>query len=123
MSTKIIIFVKENSRALQLSSGEAQRLSLARALAINPDVLLLDEPTASLDPDSTKLIEEVINRKKRAGRGIMVMVTHNIHQARALSDFVFFIYIGRIVEFSEADSFFKMPSTDMARKFVFGRIY
>lgn len=114
---------KEDSLAIHLSSGEAQRLALARALAINPDILLLDEPTASIDPVNAKLIEEVIKNKKRDRKGIMVMVTHNIYQARALSDFVIFMYQGQILEFTEAGSFFKMPSTVMAGKFVSGEVY
>lgn len=112
-----------NAHAYELSSGEAQRLALARALALDPAVLLLDEPTASLDPDSTRTIEDIIRRKVKNSGKITVIVTHNLNQARSLSDSVIFMYKGRIMEISGPSVFFKEPATELARKFVFGEIY
>lgn len=114
---------KEACNANDLSSGEAQRLALARALAIDPDILLLDEPTASLDPDNTRVIEDIIQKMKSCSGKMIIMVTHSLYQARSLSDFVIFMYQGRIIEFSAAHDFFKNPSTEMARKFVSGEVY
>lgn len=114
---------RENSNALELSSGEAQRLAIARALAIDPDILMLDEPTASLDPDNTKIVEEIVtNRRNNSGR-INIIVTHSLQQARALSDFIIFMYKGEIIEISEKESFFTRPSTDLTRSFISGEVY
>ena len=114
---------KGNDQADHLSSGEAQRLALARALALGPEALFLDEPTASLDPDNAGIIEDIIStRVKNLGK-ITVMVTHNFNQAKALADIVIFMYKGKIIEMSEAASFFKGPSTELAKKFVHGEIY
>ncbi len=114
---------KSGSGADELSSGEAQRLALARALALQTDALFLDEPTASLDPDNAKIIEDIISSKVKNSGAITVMVTHNLNQAKALADNVIFMYKGRIIEMSDAASFFKGPSTELAQKFVFGEIY
>jgi tungstate transport system ATP-binding protein len=114
---------KENMNALELSSGEAQRLALARAFAINPDILLLDEPTVSLDPDNTRLTEEIITEWRSRSDKIMVIVTHSLPQAKALSDVVMFMYKGNIPEISASRNFFEKPATEMARKFVFGEVY
>ncbi|UCD34015.1 MAG: amino acid ABC transporter ATP-binding protein [Nitrospiraceae bacterium] len=114
---------KEGLHAGGLSSGEAQRLAIARALAINPDVLLLDEPTASLDPSHTKTIESIIQKRKESFPGVMAMVTHSLFQARALADTVIFLYEGRIVETSAPADFFDRPSTEAARRFVAGEVY
>jgi len=114
---------KSGSGADELSSGEAQRLALARALALQTDALFLDEPTASLDPDNAKIIEDIISSKVKNSGAITVMVTHNLNQAKALADNVIFMYKGKIIEMSDAASFFKGPSTELAQKFVFGEIY
>ncbi len=114
---------RERDHANQLSSGEAQRLALARALACDPDVLFLDEPTASLDPDNAAIIEDIIRTRVKNSGKITVMVTHNFNQAKALADFVIFMYSGRIVEMSESSAFFNEPSTELAKKFVHGEIY
>ena len=114
---------KINSGAHELSSGEAQRLALARALVLGPEALFLDEPTASLDPDNTKIIEDIINTRVKKSGKITVMVTHNLNQAKAFADFVIFMYKGKVLEMSDAVSFFSGPSTETARKFVLGEIY
>ena len=114
---------KEYRNALELSSGEAQRLALSRALVIDPDILFLDEPTASLDPDNTRVIEDIISEWRRKTNKIIVIVTHNLHQAKALSDIVIFMYKGKIIESSSVDSFFKKPSTELAQKFICGEVY
>ncbi len=114
---------KEKMNARELSSGEAQRLALARAFAIDPDVLFLDEPTSSLDPENTKTIENIIADWRLKPDKIIVIVTHSLPQARALSDRVIFMYKGKIEEFSDGKHFFENPSTVLARKFVFGEFY
>jgi tungstate transport system ATP-binding protein len=114
---------KMEDHAHTLSSGEAQRLALARALILNPQVLFLDEPTASLDPASTKIVEERILTWTDKSAGICVIVTHNLFQARRLSDEVIFLYGGNVIEATETEQFFQSPSTELGRKFVFGEIY
>ncbi len=104
-----------------LSGGEQQRLALARALAVRPEVLFLDEPTASLDPASVLLIERVVQEAHRAGTRI-VFVTHDIGQARRLADQVVFMHRGRICEHSAAGRFFDDPVSKAARDFLAGRI-
>jgi len=114
---------QEHMNAIGLSSGQAQKLALARAFAIDPDILFLDEPTASLDPDNTRSIEEIISGWRQKSDKIVVIVTHSLPQARALSDFVIFMYKGKIAEISGSPDFFKGPSTEAAQKFVFGEFY
>lgn len=114
---------KEYRNAHELSSGEAQRIALARALVIDPDILFLDEPTASLDPENTMLIEETIKSRQRNSGNITIMVTHSLPQAKSLADFVIFMYEGKIVEFADAATFFEKPSSELAQKFVSGEVY
>ena len=104
-----------------LSGGEQQRLALARAWAIGPEVLFLDEPTASLDPGATHEIEKVIGSMHAAGTKI-VMVTHNLGQARRLGDKIVFLHQGRIAEQSPADLFFKQPRSPEAAQFLEGEL-
>ncbi len=104
-----------------LSGGEQQRLALARALATDPEVLFLDEPTASLDPASVLKIEEIVCAAHAAGTKI-VFVTHDIGQARRLAGDVVFLARGRVAEHGPAARFFKSPSTDAARDYLAGRI-
>jgi len=104
-----------------LSGGEQQRLALARAWAIGPEVLFLDEPTASLDPGATHEIEKVIGSMHAAGTKI-VMVTHNLGQARRLGDEIVFLHQGRIAEQSPADLFFKQPRSPEAAQFLEGEL-
>jgi tungstate transport system ATP-binding protein len=104
-----------------LSGGEQQRLALARAWALHPEVLFLDEPTASLDPSATREIEAVIRAFDAAGTKI-VMATHNLGQARRLGDEVIFIHQGRLLERSPVEAFFKSPSSAEAAAFIKGEL-
>jgi tungstate transport system ATP-binding protein len=107
--------------ARRLSSGEQQRLALARALARDPEVLFLDEPTASLDPGSTKAVEDVI--RAIGARGIkVVMSTHDLGEARRLAAEVVLLHRGRIVEVAAAPGFFDAPGTAAARRFMAGEL-
>jgi tungstate transport system ATP-binding protein len=104
-----------------LSGGEQQRLALARAWALHPEVLFLDEPTASLDPSATREIEAVIRAFDAAGTKI-VMATHNLGQARRLGDEVIYLHQGRVLERAAADQFFARPSTTEAAAFIKGQL-
>jgi tungstate transport system ATP-binding protein len=104
-----------------LSGGEQQRLALARAWALHPEVLFLDEPTANLDPGATREIEAVIRAFDAAGTKI-VMSTHNLGQARRLGDEVLFLNQGRLVERADVDSFFKRPASAEAAAFIKGEL-
>lgn len=104
-----------------LSGGEQQRLALARALATGPQVLFLDEPTASLDPASVLKIEEIV--REAASRGTrIVFVTHDIWQARRLADDVVFLVAGRVAEHAPAGTFFDTPASGAAGDFLAGRL-
>ena len=104
-----------------LSGGEQQRLAVARALSLDPEVLFLDEPTASLDPASTLSIESLIRSAADAGTKI-VFVTHDLGQARRFADEIFFIYRGRVEASGPAPAFFDTPANDKAAAFLDGRI-
>ena len=104
-----------------LSIGEQQKLALARAWALQPEVLFLDEPTASLDPTATHAVEQIINAIDAAGTRI-VMTTHDLGQARRLGDEVMFLNRGRLLEMAPADRFFKKPETDLAQAFLKGEL-
>jgi tungstate transport system ATP-binding protein len=107
--------------ARRLSGGEQQRLALARALARDPEVLFLDEPTASLDPAATKAVENVISGI--AARGIkVVMSTHDVGEARRLAGEIVLIHRGRVLESGPAAEFFTDPKTQEARRFVGGEL-
>lgn len=104
-----------------LSGGEQQRLALARAWALGPDVLFLDEPTANLDPSSTQDIENIINAIHASGTKI-IMTTHNLGQARRLGDEILFISNGRLMEHTPIDRFFKAPTSAEAASFIKGEM-
>ena len=104
-----------------LSGGEQQRLALARVWALNPEVLFLDEPTASLDPAATHSIEELIAAIHAAGTRI-VMTTHDLGQARRMADEVLFMHRGRVLEQSPADAFFAKPANELAQAFLRGEL-
>jgi tungstate transport system ATP-binding protein len=105
--------------ARRLSGGEQQRLALARALARDPEVLFLDEPTASLDPASTKAVEDIVRATAASGVKI-VMATHDLGQARRLAGDIVFLVRGRVHEHAPADKFFVSPATAGAAAFVRG---
>ena len=104
-----------------LSGGEQQRLALARAWALHPEVLFLDEPTASLDPTATREIERVIQAFDAAGTKI-IMATHNLGQARRLGDEVVFLHQGRLVERAGVEQFFSHPASPEAAAFIKGEL-
>jgi tungstate transport system ATP-binding protein len=107
--------------ARRMSGGEQQRLALARALACDPAVLFLDEPTASLDPAATKAMEDVV--RAVAARGIkVVMSTHDLGEARRLAGDVVLLHRGRVIETGDAASFFNTPKTGEAQKFLAGEL-
>ena len=112
--------VKDRLRdsAFNLSGGQQQRLCIARALAVEPEVILLDEPTSSLDPASTKRIEELL--KRLSGDYTIVIVTHNVHQAMRLAERVVFIFEGRIVEQGDAEEIFKNPRSILTKAYIKG---
>ncbi len=107
--------------ARRLSGGEQQRLAMARALARRPGVLLLDEPTASLDPAATAAIEQIVQRSCETGTRI-ILVTHDAGQARRLADDVVFLHAGRACEHTPAPAFFDTPHSQPARDYLAGRI-
>jgi len=107
--------------ARRMSGGEQQRLAIARALAKEPEILFLDEPTASLDPAATKATEDIISGI--AARGIkIVMATHDLGEARRLGGEIVLMNRGRVVEVADAQTFFTAPKTDAARRFAAGEL-
>ncbi len=109
-------------RARTLSGGEQQRVALARALVLHPDVLLLDEPTANLDPYNVGLIEGVVRRLHSEEGTTIVVVTHNVFQAKRLAHRVGLILEGRLVEMADTESFFEAPRDPRTRSFVRGEM-
>ena len=105
--------------ALALSGGQQQRLCIARALAIKPEILLMDEPASALDPIATQRIEELIYDLKKSYT--IVIVTHNMQQAARVSDFTAFFWLGRLIEFDRTDKMFTAPSEKLTEDYVTGR--
>lgn len=105
--------------ALGLSGGQQQRLVIARAIAVEPEVLLLDEPASALDPISTLKIEELIYELK--DNYTIIIVTHNMQQAARVSDYTAFMYLGKLVEFSDTDSLFTNPEKKQTEDYITGR--
>ena len=111
----------ERRPARRLSGGEQQRLALARALARDPAILFLDEPTASLDPAATKAIEDIV--RAVTARGVkVVMSTHDLGQAKRLAGDTVLLHRGRLIESGPAAEFFAQPRTHLARKFIAGEL-
>jgi tungstate transport system ATP-binding protein len=111
----------EKRRAKRLSGGEQQRIALARAFLLDSHVLLLDEPTANLDPNSAIIIEKAIISKKSSQR-VIVMATHNLNQARRMADEIVHIHNGEIVEIAKPADFFENPKSEITRKFINGEL-
>lgn len=112
---------KTEQRAESLSGGEAQRVSFARALAYEPDVLLLDEPTSDLDPRNTAVIEEAISEAKNREIGVVV-ATHDMHQAERVADRVAVLLDESVIEIGPTETIFEDPSDDRTRKFISGEL-
>jgi phosphate transport system ATP-binding protein len=107
------------TNGLSLSGGQQQRLCIARTVAIQPEVILFDEPCSALDPISTSKIEELIDELKRDYT--IVIVTHNMQQAARVSDFTAFLYLGVLVEFAETEQIFTNPSDKRTQDYITGR--
>lgn len=108
-----------HDNALGLSGGQQQRLVIARAIAIEPEVLLLDEPASALDPISTLKLEELIYELK--DKYTIVIVTHNMQQAARVSDYTAFLYMGELIEFSDTNTIFTNPKTKQTEDYITGR--
>jgi phosphate transport system ATP-binding protein len=108
-----------NANAFGLSGGQQQRLCIARALAVEPDVILMDEPCSALDPIATAKIEELIHELKM--QYTIVTVTHNMQQAGRISDYTAFFYLGRLIEFGSTAKIFTNPSEKQTEDYITGR--
>lgn len=106
--------------ARRLSGGETQRVALARAIALRPQVLFLDEPTASLDPENVALVEDLVRKVHQTLQSTIILVTHNLFQAKRLSDEGIFLYKGRLVENQPTQQIFSAPRSELTRQFVSG---
>ncbi len=105
--------------ALGLSGGQQQRLCIARALAVQPEILLMDEPASALDPIATSKIEDLIDELKRDYT--IVIVTHNMQQAARVSDYTAFLYLGKLIEYGETDRLFTNPKEERTEQYITGR--
>ncbi|MCD6137984.1 MAG: phosphate ABC transporter ATP-binding protein [Deltaproteobacteria bacterium] len=108
-----------NKSALSLSGGQQQRLCIARALAIEPEVLLMDEPASALDPIATQKIEELITELKK--NYTIIIVTHNMQQAARVSDITAFFYMGKLIEVNTTEKMFTRPSKKQTEDYITGR--
>jgi phosphate transport system ATP-binding protein len=108
-----------NESALALSGGQQQRLCIARALAVRPDILLMDEPASALDPMATQRIEELVYDLKKTYT--IVIVTHNMQQAARVSDYTAFFWLGRLVEYDRTERIFTAPAEKLTEDYVTGR--
>ena len=108
-----------HNSALGLSGGQQQRLCIARALAVEPDILLMDEPASALDPIATQKIEESIHELKK--HLTIIIVTHNMQQAARVSDYTAFFYMGKLIEHDETDTMFTHPKMKQTEDYITGR--
>jgi tungstate transport system ATP-binding protein len=111
----------EKRKAKKTSGGEQQRIALARAFLLNPRILLLDEPTANLDPNSATIIERAIMSRTKE-KSIIMLATHNLSQAKRVANEVMHIYDGKIVEIEDPEEFFNNPRSEVTRKFINGEL-
>jgi phosphate transport system ATP-binding protein len=105
--------------ALRLSGGQMQRLCIARAIAVNPEIILMDEPCSALDPIATSRIEDLIHELKR--EYTVIIVTHNMQQAARVSDYTAFMYLGKLIEFDETNKIFTAPEKKQTQDYITGR--
>ncbi len=105
--------------AMGLSGGQQQRLCIARALAINPEVILMDEPCSALDPIATAKIEDLINALKK--NYTVVIVTHNMQQAARVSDYTAYMYLGKLIEYGDTKQIFENPKEELTENYITGR--
>ncbi|HMB19658.1 MAG TPA: ATP-binding cassette domain-containing protein, partial [Spirochaetota bacterium] len=108
-----------NDSAMGLSGGQQQRLCIARTIAIQPDIILMDEPASALDPISTQKIEELIQNLKT--QFTIVIVTHNMQQAARVSDYTAFFYMGKLIEVNKTDTIFTNPEKEMTENYITGK--
>ena len=108
-----------NKNAFELSGGQQQRLCIARALAVEPEVLLMDEPASALDPTATLKVEELIQELKK--KYTIVIVTHNMQQAARISDFTAFFMLGELIEYNGTSIMFTNPSKKITEDYITGR--
>jgi phosphate transport system ATP-binding protein len=108
-----------HASAMELSGGQQQRLCIARALAVEPEVILMDEPCSALDPAAAFKIEELMVELKK--RYTIILVTHNMQQAARISDFAAFLYLGEIIEFGETKELFTRPKEKLTENYISGR--
>ena len=110
---------KLKKSAFELSGGQQQRLCIARALAVEPSILLMDEPASALDPISTTKIEDLIYELKK--ENTIVIVTHNMQQAARVSDRTAFFYLGELIEYDDTQKIFVSPTKEATQNYVTGR--
>jgi phosphate transport system ATP-binding protein len=108
-----------NDSALGLSGGQQQRLCIARTLAVEPEVILMDEPCSALDPIATAKIEKLIDILKKDYT--VIIVTHNMQQAARVSDYTGFMYLGKLIEFGQTKQIFENPQEDLTENYITGR--
>ncbi len=129
IESKVNLFLEQvglkhlaHRRADTLSGGEAQRVAVARAVAFDPELLLLDEPTANLDPGNIEIIENMIRQMNREKNITVVIVTHNVFQARRIADEVIFLDRGRVIEIGPTEKIFTAPDHKKTRLYVEGKM-
>lgn len=108
-----------NDSAFSLSGGQQQRLCIARALAVEPEVILMDEPCSALDPAATAKIEGLM--RSLSERYTVIVVTHNLQQAARVSDFTAFMYVGQLIEYGDTNSVFENPKNETTEKYITGK--
>jgi phosphate transport system ATP-binding protein len=108
-----------NDNAFGLSGGQQQRLCIARALAVEPEVILMDEPCSALDPAATAKVESLI--RALSEKYTVIIVTHNLQQAARVSDFTAFMYVGQLIEYGETTGVFENPKSELTEKYITGK--